>query len=152
MIKTISKAIYSAFISIFLLSIILAVWTGYVFVSKPSKSSEIVYFIKDIYESQKTVIIDFVDLSQLLLKNNSETKNNETNDLLQEAELVTDLKGKSNLDESSIFEDNGDNPLGIVIEPSFSEIKEERLPDISEESSLEKQSEISMNDMKMNMK
>ena len=151
MIKTIIRAIYSAFISIVLLSIILAGWTGYVFISQPTKSSEIINVIQDIYESQKTVIIDVVDLSKLLIKDTRKEKANEKNNLLPEAELLTDLKDKSQLDESSILEDNGDNPLGIVIEPSLPEVSEETLPEISEETLINEQLEVSMNQMEIGM-
>ncbi len=151
MIKTIIRAIYSAFISIVLLSIILAGWTGYAFISQPTKSSEIINVIQDIYESQKTVIIDVVDLSKLLIKNTSKGKANEKNNLLPEEELLTDLKDKSQLEESSIFEDNGDNPLGIVIEPSLPEVSEKTLPEISDETLIDEQSEVSINQMEIGM-
>ncbi len=143
MIKRIIRAIYAAFISIVLISIILASWTGYAFISQPTKSSEIINVIQDIYESQKTVIIDVVDLSKILIKDTSEEKANENNNLLSEAELLTDLKDKSQLTESSILEDNGHNSLGIVIEPSLPEVSEKILPEISEEPFVDEQSVVS---------
>ena len=151
MIKTIKRAIYSAFISIVLLSIILAIWTGYAFISQPAKSVEIINVIQDIYESQKTLIIDVVDLSKLLIKDTSKGKANEKNNLLPEAEFLTDLKDKSQLDESSILEDNGDNPLGIVIERSLPEVSEKTFPEISEESLVDEQSEVLMNEIDIGM-
>ena len=151
MIKRIIRAIYAAFISIVLISIILSAWTGYAFISQPTKSSEIINVIQDIYESQKTVIFDVVDLSKLLIKHTSEGKVNENNNLLPEAELLTDLKDKSQLDESSIFEKNDNNPLGIVIEPSLPEGSENTLPEISEEPLIDEQSEVSMNEMQLEM-
>ena len=151
MIKTIINAIYSAFISIVLLSIILAGWTGYAFISQPTKSSEIINVIQDIYESQKTVIINVVDLTKLLIKDSSEGKTNENNNLSQEAELLTDLKDLYKLNESSILEDNGNNPLGIVIEPSLPEVSEKTLPEISEEPFVDEQSEVLMNEMEIGM-
>ena len=151
MIKTIIRTIYFAFISIVLLSIILAIWTGYAFISQPAKSVEIINVIQDIYESQKTVIIDVVDLSKLLIKDTSKGKANEKNNLLPEAELLTDLKDKSQLDDSSVLEDNGDNPLGIVIQPSLPEVSEKTLPEISEETFAYEQSEVSMNEMEIGM-
>ena len=149
MIKMITRAIYSAFISIVLISIILVTWTGYAFVAQPTKSSEIVYFIQDIYESQKSVIVDFVDLSKLLLKETSRSNANENNKLLKEDVLLSDIDSNSNLDESSNPNDNGDNPLGIVFEPSMSEFRENRLPKIHEEPINDNQGEIPINEMEM---
>ena len=151
MIKTIIRAIYSAFISIVLLSIILAGWTGYAFISQPTKSSEIINVIKDIYESQKSVIIDFVDLSKLLIKDKNEGIASEDNDLLIESELLTDHEDKSLLDEPSILEDNGNNPLGIVIEPSLPEVTEENLPEIILGPLDNDHSEVSLNEMEIEM-
>ena len=151
MIKTIIRAMYSAFISIVLIAIILTGWTGYAFISQPTKSSEIISVIQDIYESQKTVIIDIVDLSKLLIKDTRKGKANEKNNLLLEAELLTDLKDKSQLDESSVLEDNGNNPLGIVIEPSLPVVSEENSTDLSKGPLDNDQSQISMNDMEIGM-
>ncbi len=148
MIKMITRAIYSAFISIVLISIILVTWTGYAFVAQPTKSSEIVYFIQDIYESQKSVIVDFVDLSKLLLKETGGSNANKNNKLLKEDELLSEIDSKSNLDESSNPSDNGDNPLGIVVEPSISEVRENRLSKILEEPINNNQGEIPINEMK----
>ena len=147
MIKTVIRVIYSALISVVLISIILAAWTGYAFFFQPTKSSEIFYFIKDIYESQKTVIVDVVDLSKLLLKDINERKANKINNFEPESKSLTLLKGSSQLDQSSIVEDNGNNPLGIVIQPSSYEVREDTLPEISEEPLIERESELSMNKM-----
>ena len=151
MIKTIIRAIYSAFITIVILSIILAGWTGFAFLSQPTKSTELINVIRDIYENQKTVIIDVVDLSKLLIKDTSNIEVNEKINPLSEAALLTDLKDKSQFEESSILEDNGNNPLGIVIEPSLPEVSEKILPEISEESLVDEQREVSMNEMKLGM-
>ena len=151
MIKTIIKAISSAFIFIVLLSIVLAGWAGFAFVSQPSKSSEIINLIQDIYTSQKSVIVDVIDLSKVLIKDTSESGAFENNDILVENELSTDLEDKSQLDELSINEDNGDNPLGIVIEPSLPKIGENNLPEIIEEPLVDEQSEVSMNEMEIGM-
>ena len=153
MIKTIIRAMYSAFISIVLISIILAGWTCFAFISQSTKSGEIINVIQDMYESQKSVIIDVVDLSKLLIKDTSERIASEDNNLLieSESEFLTDQKDKSLFDESSIIEDNGDNPLGIVIEPSLPEVIEENLPEISEGPLDNDQSEVSMNEMEIGM-
>jgi len=151
MIKTIIRAMYSAFISIVLISIVLAGWTCFAFISQPTKSGEIINVIQDMYESQKLVIIDVVDLSKLLIKDKSERIASEDNNLLTKSESLTDQEDKSLLDEPLVLEDNGDNPLGIVIEPSLTEV--------SEENSLENnvgpldnhQSEVSMNEMEIGM-
>ena len=149
MIKTIIRAMYSAFISIVLISIILAGWTCFAFISQPTKSGEIINVIQDMYKSQKSVIIDVVDLSKLLLTDKSERIASEDNNLLteSESEFLTDQKDKSLLDEPSIIEDNGDNPLGIVIESSLPEVSEENLPDIIGGLLDSDQSEVSMNEM-----
>ena len=151
MIKTIIRAMYSAFISIVLFSIILTGWTGYAFISQPTNSDEIINVIQDMYESQKSVVIDVIDLSKLLIKYTSERIASEDNKLLTESELPTDLEGKHLLDESSIPEDNGDNPLGIVIEPSLPEVSEENLPEISSGPLDNDQSEVSLNEIEMEM-
>ncbi len=149
MIKTIIRAMYSAFISIVLISIILAGWTCFAFISQPAKSGEIINVIQDMYESQKSVIIDLVDLSKLLLKNNNDEIANEDNKLLTESELLTDQEDKSLLDEPSLLEDNGNNPLGIVIEPSLPAVSEENLPEIILEPLDNDQSSVSLNEMEI---
>tara|TARA_Y100001968_G_scaffold327236_1_gene371860 strand:- start:203 stop:667 length:465 start_codon:yes stop_codon:yes gene_type:complete len=151
MIKTILRAIYSAFISIVLLSIILAGWTGYAFISQPSKSGEIINEIQEILQSQKTVIINVVDLAKLLIKDRSKVQPNENNNFSQKSELLTELKNKSQLDESSIPQDNGDNPLGIVIQPSLPGVSEKVLPEISDKPLVDEQSEGSKNKMEREM-
>ena len=142
---------YSAFISIVLISIILAGWTCFAFISQSTKSGEIINVIQDMYESQKSVIIDVVDLSKLLIKDTSEKIASEDNNLLTESEFLTDQEDKSLFDKQSILEDNGDNPLGIVIEPSLPEVSEENLPEISVEPLDSDQSEVSMNEMEIGM-
>ena len=151
MIKTIIRAMYSAFISIVLISIIMAGWTCFAFISQSSKSGEIINVIQDMYESQKSVIIDVVDLSKLLIKDTSVKIASEDNNLLTESEFLTDQEDKSLFDKPSILEDNGDNPLGIVIEPSLPEVSEEDLPEISVEPLDSDHSEVSMNEMEIGM-
>ena len=151
MIKTIIRAMYSAFISIVLISIILAGWTCFAFISQSTKSVEIINVIQDMYESQKSVIIDVVDLSKLLIKDTSEKISSEDNNLLTESEFLTDQEDKSLFDKPSILEDNGDNPLGIVIEPSLPEVSEEILPEISVGPLDNDHSEVSMNEMEIGM-
>ena len=151
MIKTIIRAMYSAFISIVLISIVLAGWTCTAFISQPTKSGEIINVIQDMYESQKSVIIDVVDLSKLLIKDTSEKIASEDNNLLAESEFLTDQEDKSLFDKPSILEDNGDNPLGIVIEPSLPGVSEEDLPEISVEPLDSDQNEVSMNEMEIGM-
>ncbi len=152
MIKNIIRAIYSAFVSIVLISIVLAGWTCFAFISQPTKSGEIINVIQDIYESQKSVIIDVVELSKLLINDTSERIASEDNNLLSESasELLTDQEDKSLFDEPSILDDNGENPLGIVIEPSSSAVSEEKLPEISVGALDSAQGEVSMNEMDMN--
>ena len=155
MIKTIIRAMYSAFISIVLISIVLAGWTCFAFISQSTKSGEIINVIQDMYKSQKSVITDVFDLSKLLIKDTSERIASEDNNLLTESksetEFLTDQEDKSLFDEPSILEDNGDNPLGIVIEPSLPEVSEENLPEISLGPLDSDQSEVSMNEMELGM-
>ena len=133
MIKTILKAMYSVFVFIVLISIILAGWTTYAFVSQSSKSNEIGTVIKDLYESQKSVAIDIIDLSKILIKDTSKNITIENKNVFVETELIEDSDDDYQLDQSIITEDNGDNPLGIVIQPSLPEVSENILPEIIEE-------------------
>ena len=151
MIKTIIRAMYSAFISIVLISIILAGWTCFAFISQSTKSGEIINVIQDMYESQKSVIIDVIDLSKILIKDTRERIANENNNLLVEKDLLTDLQDNSQLDESLIFGDNGDNPLGIVIEQSLPEVSDANLPETIVGTLDDVQSEPSMNEIKIGM-
>ena len=146
MIKTLIRAMYSAFISIVLISIILAGWTCFAFISQPTKSGEIINVIQDIYESQKSVIIDIVDLSKLLIKDKSKKIATDDTNLLTESdsEFLTDKEDKPEFDEPLILEDNGDNSLGIIIEPSLPEISEENLPEITLQPLGNDQSEVVM--------
>ena len=152
MIKTIIRAIYSAFISIVLISIILTGWTCFAFISQPTKSGEIIKVIQDMYESQKSVIIDIVDLSKLLINDTTNKIASEDNNLVtiseSESELLSDEEEKSLLDDRSILEDNGENPLGIVIQPSLSEETEEYLPEINLGPLDSEKREVSIDEMK----
>ena len=142
---------YSAFISIALISIVLAGWTSYTFIFQSSKSSDIIKVIQDMYASQKSVVIDVIDLSKILIKGTSESIANEKNNLSVETDLLKAIDENSQLDDSLIAEDNGDNPLGIVIEPYLSEVSEKTLPEISEEPLADESSEFSMNEMEIGM-
>jgi len=149
MIKTIIRVMYSAFISIVLISIVLAGWTTYSFIFQTSKSTEISKVIQDMYASQKSVLVDFIDLSKILIKDTSYKINNDNENISLEIEPLIEKEEDSQLDQLPIPEDNGDNPLGIVIQPSLSEVDENRLPEIIEEPFLDEQNEFSMNEMKM---
>ena len=149
MIKTIIKAIYSAFISIVLISIILAGWTSYAFLSHSSKTSEIIKVIQDMYAGQKSVVIDVIELSKILIKDSSLGIDNVNNNLLIKKELVTDIEDNVQLDQLPITEDNADNPLGIVIETALPEVSEKTLPEIIDESLVDQKDEVSMNEMEI---
>ena len=144
MIKTIIKAMYSAFISIVLISIILAVWTTYAFIFQSSKSIEISKVIEDLYSSQKSVLVDVTELSKILIKDNSKKITNENKNVFEETEFRVDRDEDSLLDQSTIIEDNGDNPLGIVIQPSLPEVNENILPEINEESLVNEKNDFSI--------
>ena len=110
---------------------------------QPTKSDEIINVIQDIYQSQKTVLIDVIDLAKLLIKDTSDKLPNEDNNLLTESDLLSDLKYKSVLDETSILEDNEENPLGIVIETSLPKVSEKTLPEVISEPLDNEQAEVS---------
>ncbi len=148
MIKTIIKAMYSAFISIVLLSIVLAGWTSYTFISQSSKSVEIIKVVQDMYSSQKSVFIDLIDLTKILIKDTNEINTEEINNLSVETELLTDVKDKSQLDEALITDDN---PLGIIIEPSIPELGDNTLPEIIEDPLVNENNELSLNQISMDM-
>ena len=151
MIKTLIKAMYSAFISIVLISFILVGWTTYAFIFQSAKSIEIAEVIQDIYSSQKSVAFDLIDLSKILIKDYSKEITNENNNVFVESELLVDIEEDSQLDQTPIIEDNGDNPLGIVIEPSSPEVSDKTLPDIIEKSIPINQNESPRMEMEMEM-
>ena len=151
MIKTIIKAMYSAFISIVLVSIILAGWTTYSFIFKSSKSVQIAKIIKDMYATQKSFVSEIIDLSKILISDTSIKITNENKIIVGETELEVDIEGESKLDQFPLTEDNGDNPLGIVIQPSLSESSENLLPEIIEEPLVNEQNEVSMSEMEILM-
>ena len=149
MFKKIIRAIYFAFISILLISFFLAGWTSYALVSQSSKSNEIMNVIHDIYSSQKSVVIDFIDLSKILIKDVSKNVTEEKNNIAVETERMNDLLTDSPLDESLITEDN---PLGIVIKPSLDDVREMDRLETSQESLVEKENELSTNKIEMQMR
>jgi len=153
MIRTLIKAIYSAFISIVLISIVLAGWTTYAFLSQSSKSSELINVIQDIYESQKSVVVDVIDLSKILIKDTNQRNISEMDNPLVKTESLKGLEDESEseseseesqLDELLINEDKGDNPLGIVIEPTLPEVDENLSPEIIEEQLVNEKNDFSM--------
>ena len=102
MLKKISRTIYFAFISIVVISIILASWTSYAFISQSSKSNEITHVIQDIYENQKSIVIDIIDLTKILIKETREPKASENNMIQVEKKFLTDVEDNSQLDGSLI--------------------------------------------------
>ena len=149
--KKIIKAMYSVFISIVLLAIILAGWTSYAFIFQSSKSSEIAKVIQDIYVSQKSVAVDVIDLSKILIKVTRNEVINEDNNAVLDTELLVERDEDPQLDQSPITEDNGDNPLGIVIQPSLNELSVNKLPEIIEEPLVNEQNEFPMSEMEIEM-
>ena len=151
MIKTIIRVMYTAFISIILISLFLAGWTTYAFFFKSSKSNEISKVLKDIYKNQKSVFIEVIDLSKILIDDTSNNITNENQNVFLESELLTHGKEDPQLDQSESPEDNGDNPLGIFIHPSLPEGSENKLAEIVEEPLVNEQNESSMSEMEMEM-
>ena len=150
MIKTIIKAIYSAFISIVLISFVLAGWTTYTFIFQSSKSIEIAKVIQDMYASQKSFIVDVIDLSKILIKDTPKNITSEREKDFVETELMADREEDFQLDQSSITEDNGDNPLGIVIQSSLPEVSDNNLAELIEEPLVNDQNDFLMSEMEMN--
>ena len=134
MIKKLIKAIFSSFIAILLFSFVLAGWTTYSLISQPSKSNEIIKVLKDIYSSQKSVVLDVIQLSKVLIKNTSESFENEQSDLLVEKDLLTNSEDNSQSDVPTVPDDNGDNPVGIVIEKTLTQSNEKILPELMTDS------------------
>ena len=144
MIKTTIKAFYSVFIVIVLFFTLLGGWTAYSFVSQPSKSDEILRVIKDIYGSQKSVILDFVKLTNILINDKDLSKNNDKINSSFKKDLLTVAEDNSKLNESPVSEDNS---LEIGIEPSSNEFGEEKLPSNNEEPIVNEEIESSMNEV-----
>ena len=121
MIKKLIKTINLTICSIALFSLLLSGLTSYSLLTQSPRSNEINKIIKKIYVAQKTVIIDIINLSQIIIEDNGERiANYKDNDNIElETDLIKDIKANSSLDDSSINEDNGENPLGIIIEPSL---------------------------------
>ena len=151
MIKTIIKVMYFIFTFIVLISISLSAWTSYAFVSEPTKSSEIGKVVQDIYTKQKSVFIDVIDLSKILINNSNKSINNEMNNHVEKNKQLNDNAIEIQEGESSISEDNGDNPLGIVIEQSLPKVNENDLSEIVEEQLEIEQNDLSMNEIIMDM-
>ena len=122
---------YSAFITIALITIVLAGWTGYSVFFQPTKSDEIISVINDIYVGQKLIIMDIIDLSKLLINDTNDGKTIEDKNSSKDSELMGNVERNSLSSESSNQEYKGDNPVGIFIEPSLSELSETRFPEIS---------------------
>tara|TARA_Y100001968_G_C19223846_1_gene651094 strand:+ start:362 stop:736 length:375 start_codon:yes stop_codon:yes gene_type:complete len=47
-------------------------WTSYTFFSDTSKASDITLLVKDIYQLQKSFLLDVIDLSKVLINNSKE--------------------------------------------------------------------------------
>ena len=89
MIKTIIRAMYSAFISIVLISIILSGWTCFAFISQPTKSGEIINLIQDMYEGQKSVIINVaLDAVEIDLS----LKESDSSEIVQAPSQMTEMQ------------------------------------------------------------
>ena len=147
MIKTIIRAFYSFFIVIVLFFILLGGWTAYSFIYQPSKSDEILRVIKDIYGSQKSVIFDYVKLTNILINEDDLSKNNDNINSLFKKDLLTVGEDNSQLNESSISRDNS---LEMDIEPSSNEFGEEILPRSNEEPIVTEEIESSKNEISRN--
>ena len=151
MIKTIIRVMYSSFISIVLVSIVFAGWTAYSFVFQSSKSIELANLIQDMYSSQKSVFVDVIDLSKILIKDPSNKITNRNGNLFLETELLADKEEDSIFDQTTSIEDNVDKPLGLVIQPSLPEVNENTLPETIEEPLVNEQNEFSINELELEL-
>ena len=86
-----------------------------------------------------------------MIKDPNEGTNKDNNNFSIETESLRELADNSQLDESTTFEDDGDNPLGIVIEPLLPEVNENKLPELNEETLVYEKNEFSKNKMEMEM-
>ena len=148
MIKTIIKAFYSVFIIIALFFNLLSGWTAYSFISQPSKSDEILRVLKDIYGSQKTVILDFVKLTNILISEKDLSINNDNINSSIKKDLLTVEEDNSQLNKSPVSEDNS---LEIGIEPSSGDFGEEISPSNIKEPIVDEEIESSLNEMPVEM-
>ena len=146
MIKTIIRVMSAAFISFVLISFILAGWTTYSFIFESSKSIEIGKIIQDMYLSQKSFFVDIIDLSKILTKDSISENSNKNENVFLDTEFLADRDEASHLDKSPITEDNGDNPLGIVIEPSLPDVNENILSQTIEEPLDNEQNDLSISE------
>ena len=110
------RALNLAIISVVLISILFAGWTAYTIISQTSKSSEINKVIKDMYQSEKSFFTDVVKLTKILVEDKSETIVYPTNMFQEQEEFVPEKSKGITVKEPLKSEDNGNNPLGIVIE------------------------------------
>ena len=145
MIRTIINSIYYGFISIVLISFMLAGWTSFTLVTKSTKSSEIIKVVNDMYASQKTVIIGVVNLSKILLKDSSTKITNENKIVLLDTDLPKEVEDNSQLDKSQIIDDNHLR----TIEESFSEVGKNTISDLNEEALVNDQLGSYMNEMEI---
>lgn len=145
MIKTIINSIYYGFISIVLISFILVGWTSFTLVSKSTKSSEIIKVVKDMYASQKTVIIGVVNLSKILLKDSSPNITNENKIVLLDTDLPKEVEDNSQIDKPQIIDDNH---LG-TIEESLRDVGKNTMSDLNKEALVNEQLGSSMNEMEI---
>ncbi len=149
MIKKILSAIYSAFISIVLITIFYATWTGYAVIFQPTKSAAIISVIQDIYEGQKLIILDFIDLSKLLVNDTRERIVTENKDSLIDSELMTNSETNFLPSESSIDDQYDKNPLDIVIESSLPDERETSLSENVLEPMDNEKAEVQMNELEL---
>ena len=146
MIKTIIRVMSAAFISFVLISFVLVGWTTYSFIFESSKSIEIGKIIQDMYLSQKSFFVDIIDLSKILTKDSISENSNKNENVFLETEFLADKDEASHLDKSPSTEDNGDNPLGIVIEPSLPDVNENILSQTIEEPLDNEQNDLSISE------
>ena len=109
--------------------------------------------IQDMYSSQKSVLVDVIDLSKILIKDTTADNDYKNNDILLETELETDQEEYPKIENFPITEDNGSNPLGIVIEPYLPKENENILPELIEEPVVTEKNDFSENkkETKMDM-
>tara|TARA_Y100001968_G_C19290278_1_gene683855 strand:- start:289 stop:750 length:462 start_codon:yes stop_codon:yes gene_type:complete len=126
------KLIYKFTVSLVLLALLLAVWTSIVVINNGTTSYEIKGLISNMYSNQRDFVVNTSKLTKLLisdaqvrisqrskkLESYNELDSNQESTEPEESKESIKIYSNEQTSEVSQFEDNGNNPLGIYIEPS----------------------------------
>ena len=126
------KLIYKFTVSLVLLALLLAVWTSIVVINNGTTSYEIKGLISNMYSNQRDFVVNTSKLTKLLisdaqvrisqrskkLESYNELDSNQESTEPEESKESIKIYSNEQTSEVSQFEDNGNNPLGIYIEPT----------------------------------